>query len=80
VDKKISDQFGKGIPGLEKKNVQAFVSLKLNTMHSMGNVSGAKFNPIFNNAFMSVMNKKKDINTALRDANEELNQVIQELK
>jgi multiple sugar transport system substrate-binding protein len=80
VDKKVIDQFGKGIPGLEKKNVKVFVSLKVNTMHSMGKVPGSKFNPIFNNAFLSVMSKKKDINTALRDANEELNQVIQELK
>lgn len=71
----IQNQFGKGIPQFQSKNVLAFTKPKLAAMPEY------KYNitldQIVNEAFLSVLYDGKDINTALRDGEEKMNQAIQ---
>lgn len=70
-DKKIQSEFGSGDPYLKGKHLQSMFDLKVAMPHP-------KFNgvPIVDNAFTSVIEKGVDINTALRDAQEKLQQMI----
>jgi multiple sugar transport system substrate-binding protein len=74
----IQNQYGKAID--EKKNLVAFTKPKLSVLVSFK----YNFNPnpavmIFN-AFNDVVNNGKDINTALREADEVMTKAIQEMK
>ncbi|MCC2683748.1 MAG: transporter substrate-binding protein [Paenibacillaceae bacterium] len=74
----IQNQYGKAID--EKKNLVAFTKPKLSVLVSFK----YNFNPnpavmIFT-AFNDVVNKGKDINTALREADEVMTKAIQEIK
>lgn len=71
----IQNQFGKDIPQFQSKNVLAFTKPKLAAMPEYKyNVS---LDAIVNEAFNTVLYDGKDINTALRDGEEKMNQAIQ---
>lgn len=76
-DRKIHDQFGKDTPELADKNVVAFTKLKLATLKSFGYLPTGVAVGIPINAFIEVLNGK-DINSALREADEKMAQAIQE--
>lgn len=74
-DRKVQDQFGADIPNTEHRNLVAFTKLKLNKLHTFGNISPHRY---INNAYTSVLYDGVDVNTALRKADEELNQALKE--
>jgi multiple sugar transport system substrate-binding protein len=80
-DRAIQEQFGKANPDLQSKNVVALTKLKMAPLQPVK--FAFKNDPgtiTIHNAFKSVAFDGKDINTALREANETLNKEIQEIK
>jgi multiple sugar transport system substrate-binding protein len=73
---KVRDEFGKGVPEFQGKNVLAMSKPKIAKMVPIQNMNEGEAEKIINNAFQAVVNKEKDINTALRDADEQLNKHI----
>ncbi|MDF2721620.1 MAG: family 1 extracellular solute-binding protein [Paenibacillus sp.] len=79
-DANIRNQIGADIAGTEGKNVTAFMKLKYPKPVPFGNLS-TQFLASMNKAFDSVLFEGKDINTALREADEQTARDIQaELK
>jgi multiple sugar transport system substrate-binding protein len=76
-DANIQSQFGKGVPELQSKNVVALTKLKLAPLQPYKYTFGANPATIINNAFNAVVYDGKDANTALREADELMNQEIQ---
>lgn len=70
----IRQEFGKGIPELQTKNIIAFTKPKLAELQQFKNIAAHNF---ANNAFNAVLYDGKDINTALREADELMNKAIQ---
>lgn len=66
--------FGKNIPGIESKNVQAISKNQPGKPH--GAVVYKEVPTIMDKAFSDYINGVKDVNTALREAEDEANQVI----
>lgn len=75
ADRQVQDQFGADIPNTEHRNLVAFTKLKLASLHTFGNISAHRF---INNAFHAVLYDGVDVNTALRQADEEMNQALKE--
>ncbi|MDF2715037.1 MAG: transporter substrate-binding protein [Paenibacillus sp.] len=74
---KVKDEFGKGIPEFQGKNMLAMTKLKMANMASAQFLNEGQIDSIANKAFQSVIDKSADINSALRLADEELNKYIQ---
>lgn len=74
---KVKDEFGKGIPEFQGKNMPAMTKLKMANMASVQFLNEGQIDSIANKAFQSVIDKSADINSALRLADEELNKYIQ---
>lgn len=74
-DSAIQNQFGKNISGYDSKNVLAFTKLKLALLQSFKNLPAAT---IIINSFNDVLYSGKDINTALREADEQMDKAIKE--
>ncbi|MEF3306962.1 ABC transporter substrate-binding protein [Paenibacillus sp. GYB003] len=74
----VKDQFGKGIPEFQGKNVAAMTKPKMAPMVAVQFLNEGTVDSITNKAFQAVVDKTADINTALRTADEELNKHIQE--
>lgn len=66
--------FGKNVPGIESKNVQAISKNQPGKPH--GAVVYKEVPTIMDKAFIDYFNGIKDVNTALREAEDEANQVI----
>lgn len=75
-DPKIQNEFGKNIAAYQSKNVIAFTKPKLAVLQTFKNTPAAT---IVNQAFDSMLYDGKDVNTALREADEKMNQEIQKL-
>ncbi|TNJ64650.1 extracellular solute-binding protein [Paenibacillus hemerocallicola] len=75
-DASIQSQTGADITGTQGKNVTAFTKLKNPTPIRFGNLT-TPFLANMNKAFNSVMFESKDINTALREADEQMGKDIQ---
>lgn len=75
----VKNEFGKGIAGLEDKNLQAFIALDLMSAQNASLVSNTALYPILSKALNAVLSGELDINTALRMADEELNQEIKKI-
>jgi multiple sugar transport system substrate-binding protein len=75
-DVQLKEQFGKNMNGLESKNLAAMTKLEIAGYVSTKFVPEKTVVTEVNNAFMDVISQKKDLNTALRDADEKLNQEI----
>jgi multiple sugar transport system substrate-binding protein len=74
----IQNEFGKEFPDLNSKNMTAFTKLKRNgTMPSFGGVNAIG---ITTTALNEVLYNNKDVNTALREADENLNKALEERK
>lgn len=71
----IQNEFGKDIPQFQTKNVRAFTKPKLAAMPEYK--YNVNLDMIVNDAFNTVLYDGKDINTALRDGEEKMNQAIQ---
>lgn len=76
-DDSVHAQFGKDTPELADKNVVAFTKLKLATLKSFGYVPTGTAVGIPINAFIEVL-QGKDINTALREADELMRIALEE--
>ncbi|MDF2724074.1 MAG: transporter substrate-binding protein [Paenibacillus sp.] len=77
TDQSIHNEFGKEYPNLAAKNMVAFTKLKMAGIQTFGGVAAHTF---ANNAFNEVVYDGKDINTAMREADEKLNKALEELK
>lgn len=77
TDPSIHDEFGKTYPELDSKNMVAFTKPKLAGIQTFGGVAAHTF---VNNAFNEIIYDGKDINTAMREADEKLNKALEELK
>jgi multiple sugar transport system substrate-binding protein len=75
-DSGIQNQFGKDIGEYSSKNVLAFTKLKLALLQSFKNLPAAT---IIINSFNDVLYSGKDVNTALREADEQMAKAIAEL-
>ncbi|CAG7649175.1 hypothetical protein PAESOLCIP111_05809 [Paenibacillus solanacearum] len=74
---KVKDEFGKGIAEFKGKNLIAMTKPKMAVIAPIQFLNEGEIDKITSKAFQSVVNKEKDINTALRDADEELNKHIE---
>ncbi|MCZ8513533.1 extracellular solute-binding protein [Paenibacillus filicis] len=79
-DEKVRAQYGQGIPEFQGKNLAAMIKPKLAVIAPLGNINEGDFDRISNAAFQSVANKEKDINTALRESDEQVNKVLEAAK
>ncbi|TMV45501.1 extracellular solute-binding protein [Paenibacillus mesophilus] len=75
-DAKIQGEFGKNIAEYQSKNVIAFTKPKLAILQTFKNLPAVT---IINQSFDSMLYEGKDVNTALREADEKMNQEIQKL-
>lgn len=75
---KVKDQYAKGIPEFNGKNMIAFTKPKLPVMAEVRYLNEGTIDKITTSILQSVIDKKKDLNTAIRDGNEELNKHIQD--
>ncbi|WP_176705962.1 ABC transporter substrate-binding protein [Paenibacillus hemerocallicola] len=73
----IHNEFGKTYPELASKNMVAFTKPKMAGIQTFGGVAAHTF---ANNAFDEIVYSGKDINTAMREADEKLNKALEELK
>ncbi|MDF2715917.1 MAG: family 1 extracellular solute-binding protein [Paenibacillus sp.] len=73
----IHNEFAKNYPEFQSKNMIAFTKPKLAGIQSFGGVAAYTF---ANNALDDVVYNGKDINTALREADEKLNKALEESK
>jgi multiple sugar transport system substrate-binding protein len=71
----VDDAFGKNSTILQGKNISAAFALKAGLGHSPS-VYTAKSNTFTMEAFNEVVSGKKDVNTALREAEEKINTLI----
>lgn len=77
TDQSIHNEFGKHYPDLANKNMVAFTKLKMAGIQTFGGVAAHTF---ANNAFNEIVYDGKDINTAMREADEKLNKALEELQ
>ncbi|WP_158302215.1 extracellular solute-binding protein [Paenibacillus mesophilus] len=77
TDQSIHNEFGKNYPDLADKNMVAFTKLKMAGIQTFGGVAAHKF---ANDALNEIVFDGKDINTAMREADEKLNKALEELK
>ncbi|GAA3399534.1 ABC transporter substrate-binding protein [Paenibacillus hodogayensis] len=75
-DTKIQNEFGQNVTGFQSKNVIAFTKPKLAVLQTFKNLPAAT---IAIQAFESMLYDGKDVNTALREADEKMNQEIQKV-
>lgn len=76
-DQKIHDQFGQSNSGLQNKNVVALTKPKLAIVQPFKFPFATNPATLISNTFNSVIYDQKDINTALREAEEKVNTDIQ---
>ncbi|GAA3409851.1 ABC transporter substrate-binding protein [Paenibacillus hodogayensis] len=76
-DQKVHDQFGQSNADLQKKNVVALTKPKLAIVQPFKFPFATNPATLINNTFNSVIYDQKDINTALREAEEKVNTDIQ---
>jgi multiple sugar transport system substrate-binding protein len=69
-DRNVQEQFGKAFAGYDSKNVLALTKLKLAVIHPFKYTFTPSPAALIMNAFNSVLYDGKDINTALREADE----------
>lgn len=77
-DSSIHDEFGKNIPGTESKNMVAFTKLELAPLKPFKYTFTPNPASLINTHFNSVLYDGVDINTALRNADEQMNQMIRD--
>jgi multiple sugar transport system substrate-binding protein len=76
-DNKVQSQFSQNVSAFQGKNVSAFTELNFAVLQTFNNTPAAS---IIIQAFDSVLYNGKDINTALREADERMAQEIEKLK
>ncbi|MDB5084419.1 MAG: hypothetical protein JWN30_1305 [Bacilli bacterium] len=73
----VVQQFGSGIPEFQGRTVHLNAMVKLKpSVPNTPKISGSDTNQIIIDAFDSILAGKKDINTALRDADDAMNKLI----
>lgn len=77
-DKDVQQQFGKDTPELANKNVVAFTKLKLAILQPFGHLPVGTAVGIPINAHIDVLKGEKDINTALREADDKMRIALDE--
>jgi multiple sugar transport system substrate-binding protein len=77
-DEKIKQEFGKGLTEFKDKNLLAMTKLKFAVMTPFKYLPDGDVDKILTKAFNAYINNEKDLNTALREADEEMNKLIQE--
>jgi multiple sugar transport system substrate-binding protein len=79
-DRAIQDQFGKNVTTLQGKNVVAFTKLKYATAANWKYAIATAPSTLIEDYFNTVVYDGVDMNTALRNADEEIDKQIQEAK
>jgi multiple sugar transport system substrate-binding protein len=77
ANQSIQNEFAKNYPELNSKNMVAFTKPKLAPIQTF---AGTAAHTYANNAFDDVVYNNKDVNTALREADENLNKALEQLK
>ncbi|CAG7643497.1 hypothetical protein PAESOLCIP111_04485 [Paenibacillus solanacearum] len=74
---KVKQEYGKGIPEFAGKTLNLTSMTKLKpSVPRISKYQGSDTNKIVLDAYEAVLRKEKDVNTALRDADEELNKLV----
>ncbi|MFE5320398.1 ABC transporter substrate-binding protein [Paenibacillus sp. NPDC056579] len=75
---KVVQEYGRGIPEFANKtlNLSSIVKLKPSVPRT-SKYQGSDTNKAIIDAYEAVLKKEKDINSALRDANEEINKIVE---
>lgn len=78
----VRQQFGAGIPELAGKglNLSAMTKLKLTVPPIEGKYWASDTNAVLTGALTSILKKEKDINTAMREADEQINKLVEQKK
>lgn len=79
-NRSIQDQYGQAVPAYQNKNVVALTKMKLAVVKPFKYPFAPNPAELINAAFNSVLYDGKDINTALREADEKLSLAIQNFK
>ncbi|WP_284639430.1 ABC transporter substrate-binding protein [Paenibacillus silviterrae] len=80
-DDKVQQEFGKGIPEFQGKTLNLVSMVKLKpSVPRISQYQGSDTNKIVSDAYEAVLRKEKDINTALREADEALNKLVESKK
>lgn len=77
-DEQIKHEFGKGMEDLAGKNVTAMTKLKFAVMTPFEYLPDGDVDKVLRDAFNAYIIEEKDLNTALREADEQMNLLIQE--
>ncbi|MDB5083634.1 MAG: transporter substrate-binding protein [Bacilli bacterium] len=75
-DPNIKQQFGLDTP-FKDKNIKSMAALKFTVMSPMKFLGDSNVNTVMVNAFNELLQNQKDVNSAMRDANDAMNQLIQ---
>jgi len=76
----IRSEFGKGVPGLEGKNLAAFLKDTIAKPAPQTRYDGAAKSAFSAMITQSMLNGSKDVNTALRELEEQINKLIEQEK
>lgn len=79
-DEKIKQEFGKGLEEFKGKNLAAMTKLKFAVMTPFKYLPDGDVDKILSTAFNAYIVNEKDLNTALREADEAMNKLIEEKK
>jgi multiple sugar transport system substrate-binding protein len=77
-DEKIKPEFGKGIEEYKGKNIIAMTKLKFAVMTPFKYLPDGDVDKILSKAFNAYIVDEKDMNTGLREADDEMNKLIQD--
>ncbi|MDB5084088.1 MAG: hypothetical protein JWN30_974, partial [Bacilli bacterium] len=75
-DPAIKQQFGSNTQ-FKDKNIKSMAALKFSIMAPVKYLGDGNLNTIMNNAFTEMLKNQKDVNSAIRDANDATNKTIQ---
>ncbi|WP_028550183.1 ABC transporter substrate-binding protein [Paenibacillus sp. UNC451MF] len=74
----VKKEFGKGIPEFANKTLNLSSMAKLKpSVPRISKYQGSDTNKVILDAYESVLRKEKDVNTALRDSNEQIDKIVE---
>lgn len=78
----VKEQFGTGIPELAGRglNLSGMTKLKLTVPPIEGKYWASDTNAVLTGALAGILKKEKDINTAMREADEQINKIVEQKK
>jgi multiple sugar transport system substrate-binding protein len=82
TSKAVTDEFGKALPEFAGKNISlsSMVKNKLSLPPIEGKYYTSDVGAVFNSTLASILKKEKDMNTALREGEEQMSKIVQQNK